>query len=159
MPPFTLLEQECRCNARGHIAAGMSLMNALFVQVARLCDAGDERCRRRRSGQVKRFRELVAAHFREHRPVEFYAEKLCITAAQLRRIRRDEPGHLPMSLFNEHPIREARRDLVYSHLTIKQIAHALGFENAAYFSRYFHKQTGATPNDFRAAAHTDISLR
>ncbi len=39
MPLFGLLEQEYRGNARGHIAAGMSLLIALFVQVARLRDA------------------------------------------------------------------------------------------------------------------------
>ncbi len=39
MPLFGLLEQEFRGSARGHIAAGMSLMIALFVQVARLTDA------------------------------------------------------------------------------------------------------------------------
>ncbi|CAG9201198.1 Transcriptional regulator [Paraburkholderia caribensis] len=162
MPLFTLLEQEYRGNARGHIAAGMSLMIALFVQVARLGDAAampaTNAVADRRSGQIKRFRELVAAHFREHRTVEFYAEKLGITTAQLSRICRDELGHSPMSLVNEHLIREAQRDLVYSGLTIKQIAHALGFEDAAYFSRFFRKQTGATPKEFQAAAHTDLSL-
>ncbi|WP_227747050.1 helix-turn-helix domain-containing protein [Paraburkholderia franconis] len=40
----------------------------------------------------------------------------------------------------------------------KQIAHALGFEDAAHFSRYFRKQTGATPKEFQAAAHADLSL-
>ncbi|HWT35287.1 MAG TPA: helix-turn-helix domain-containing protein [Paraburkholderia sp.] len=162
MPLFTLLEQEYRGNARGHIAAGMSLLIALFVQVARLSDAAalpaTSAVADRRSGQIKRFRELVATHFREHQPVEFYAEKLGITTAQLSRICRDELGHSPMSLVNEHLIREAQRDLVYSGLTIKQIAHALGFEDAAYFSRYFRKQTGATPKEFQAAAHTDLSL-
>jgi AraC family transcriptional activator of pobA len=43
-------------------------------------------------------------------------------------------------------------------LTIKQIAHALGFEDAAYFSRYFRKQTGVTPTEFQAAAHRVLSL-
>ncbi len=81
-----------------------------------------------------------------------------MTAAQLGRICRDELGHSPMSLVNDHLIREAQRDLVYSGMTIKQIAHALGFEDAAYFSRYFRKQTGATPTEFQAAAHKDLSL-
>jgi AraC-like DNA-binding protein len=62
---------------------------------------------------------------------------------------RPRPGHSPLSLVNDHLIREAQRDLVYSGLTIKQIAHALGFEDAACFSRYFRKQTEATPTEFR----------
>ncbi|MDE1180541.1 helix-turn-helix domain-containing protein [Paraburkholderia sp.] len=165
MPLFRLLEQEFRGSARGHIAAGMSLMIALFVQVARLGEASsvagataNAATADRRSAQIKRLRELVAAHYREHRPVEFYAEKLGMTAAQLSRICRDQLGHSPMSLVNEHLIREAQRDLIYSGLTVKQIAHALGFDDTAYFSRYFRKQTGVTPTEFQAAAHNDLSL-
>jgi AraC family transcriptional activator of pobA len=161
MPLFRLLEQEFRGNARGHIAAGMSLLIALFVQIARLDDAvsapSSAAVADRRGGQIKRLRELVATHFREHRPIEFYAEKLGVTATQLGRICRSELGHSPMSLVNDHLIREAQRDLVYSGMTIKQIAHALGFEDAAYFSRYFRKQTGVTPTEFQAAAHEDLS--
>ncbi|HXZ08403.1 MAG TPA: helix-turn-helix domain-containing protein [Paraburkholderia sp.] len=161
MPLFRLLEQEFRGSARGHIAAGMSLLIALFVQVARLDDAASGLASAavadRRGGQIKRLRELVAAHFREHRPVEFYADKLGVTPAQLGRICRSELGHSPMSLVNDHLIREAQRDLVYSGMTIKQIAHALGFEDAAYFSRYFRKQTGVTPTEFQTSAHQDLS--
>ncbi|MGF6304326.1 AraC-like DNA-binding protein [Paraburkholderia sp. WC7.3d] len=89
-----------------------------------------------------------AAHVREHQPIDFYAEKLRVTAAQLGRICREEIGHSPLSLVNDQLIREAQRDLVYSGSSIKQIAHALGFEDAACFSRYFRKQTGVTPKEF-----------
>ncbi|RZF25401.1 helix-turn-helix domain-containing protein [Paraburkholderia sp. UYCP14C] len=161
MPLFGLLEQEFRGSARGHIAAGMSLMIALFVQVARLTDAASSTgasVNDRRAAQIKRLRELIAAHVREHHPIDFYAEKLGVTAAQLGRICREELGHSPLSLVNDQLIREAQRDLVYSGSSIKQIAHALGFEDAAYFSRYFRKQTGVTPKDFQAAAHRDLSI-
>ncbi|MGF6482434.1 helix-turn-helix domain-containing protein [Paraburkholderia sp. JPY419] len=161
MPLFGLLEQEFRGSARGHIAAGMSLMIALFVQVARLTDAAlnaGATVNDRRAAQIKRLRELIAAHVREHLPIDFYAEKLGVTAAQLGRICREELGHSPLSLVNDQLIREAQRDLVYSGSSIKQIAHALGFEDAAYFSRYFRKQTGVTPKEFQAAAHRDLSI-
>ncbi|MGF6877844.1 AraC family transcriptional activator of pobA [Paraburkholderia sp. MM5477-R1] len=79
MPLFGLLEQEFRGSARGHIAAGMSLMIALFVQVARLTDAASSAgatVNDRRAAQIKRLRELIATHVREHLPIDFYAEKL-----------------------------------------------------------------------------------
>ncbi|NIF51274.1 helix-turn-helix domain-containing protein [Burkholderia sp. Ax-1724] len=165
MPLFGLLEQEFRGSARGHIAAGMSLMIALFVQVARLADAVSSAgattgstINDRRAAQLKRLRELIAAHVREHQPIDFYAEKLGVTVAQLGRICREELGHSPLSLVNDQLIREAQRDLVYSGSSIKQIAHALGFEDAAYFSRYFRKQTGVTPKEFQSAAHRDLSI-
>jgi AraC family transcriptional regulator, transcriptional activator of pobA len=155
-PLFALLEQEYRSGGRGHAAAGMALMAALFVHVARLSDlatapagAGGDR----RAELLRRFRELVAAHGREHRPVAFYAQRLGVPAAQLARVCREALAQSPTAVVNEHLIREAQRELAYSALSVKQIAHAMGFEDSAYFSRYFRKQTGLTPVAFRAAAH------
>jgi AraC family transcriptional activator of pobA len=162
MSLFGLLEREFRANDRGHIAAGMSLLIALFVHVARFGEkaaaAPAVATTERRLLQIKRFRELVTAHFREHRPVEFYAEQLGTTVAQLGRICREELGSSPLAIVNEHLVREAQRDLVYSGMSVKQIAHGLGFADIAYFSRYFRKQTGVTPTDFQTQAHKALTL-
>ncbi|WP_233889685.1 helix-turn-helix domain-containing protein [Paraburkholderia flagellata] len=161
MPLFHMLENEFRRGAAGYTAAGMSLLMALFVQAARLVDHANvpvAALAARRSQQIRRFRELIAQHFREHRPVEFYAAALDVTPPQLGRICREELGSSPTALINDHLIREAQRDLVYSGMTVKQIAHSLGFEDSAYFSRYFRKQTGATPREFQSSAHRDLAL-
>jgi AraC family transcriptional activator of pobA len=162
MPLIGLLEREFRANDRGHIAAGMSLLIALFVHVARFVEKAAATpavaTTERRALQIKRFRELVAARFREHRPVEFYAEQLGMTAAQLGRICREELASSPLAIINEHLVREAQRDLVYSGMSVKQIAHGLGFADIAYFSRYFRKQTGVTPTDFQTQAHKALTL-
>lgn len=47
---------------------------------------------------------------------------------------------------------EARRDLVYTSLTIAQISFRLGFSDPAYFSRFFAKRAGLSPSDYRANA-------
>ncbi|MDB5849365.1 MAG: transcriptional regulator, AraC family [Rhodoferax sp.] len=52
---------------------------------------------------------------------------------------------------------EAQRDLVYTANSIRQLADRLGFEDEAYFSRFFRKQTGLTPRQFRALAMTDVT--
>jgi AraC family transcriptional activator of pobA len=161
MPLFHLIETEFRRGAAGYTAAGMSLLMALFVQAARLIEHANvpvAALAARRSLQIRRFRELIGQHFREHRPVEYYADALDVTAPQLGRICREELGTSPTALINDHLIREAQRDLVYSGMTVKQIAHSLGFEDSAYFSRYFRKQTGATPREFQNAAHRDLAL-
>jgi AraC family transcriptional regulator, transcriptional activator of pobA len=161
MPLFTLLEAEFRRGAAGYGVAGMALLMALFVQAARLVEHATlpvAALAARRSPQIRRYRELIAQHFRQHRPVEFYADALGVTTAQLGRICREELGTSPTALINAHLIREAQRDLVYSGMTVKQIAHGLGFEDSAYFSRYFRKQTGATPREFQSAAHRDLAF-
>ncbi|WP_044043380.1 helix-turn-helix domain-containing protein [Caballeronia insecticola] len=162
MPIVELLEKEFRATDRAHMAAGMSLLIALFVHVARLCEHASTPSvapTDRRAQQIKRFRELVAAHFREHRPVEFYAQKLGMTVTQLGRICREEISSSPLAVLNEHLVREAQRDLVYSHMSVKQIAHGLGFADIAYFSRYFRKQTGVTPTQFQAEALKALAIQ
>ncbi|MBY4868915.1 helix-turn-helix domain-containing protein [Burkholderia sp. Bp9017] len=161
MPLFTLLEQEFRGSSRGRGAAGMALLVALLVHIARLSDlaaAPSHTGTDRRGTLLRRFRELIATHFREHQPVEFYAARLGVTAAQLARMCREELGISTTAVINEHVIREAQRDLVYSNLSVKQIAHETGFADSAYFSRYFRKQTGMTPGEFRESAHRDLML-
>ncbi|WP_250436489.1 helix-turn-helix domain-containing protein [Caballeronia sp. ATUFL_F2_KS9A] len=162
VPIVELLEKEFRATNRGHMAAGMSLLIALFVHVVRLCESASApsvASTERRAQQIKRFRELVAAHFREHRPVEFYAQKLGMTVTQLGRICREEISSSPLAMINEHLVREAQRDLVYSSMSVKQIAHGLGFADIAYFSRYFRKQTGVTPTQFQAEAHKALAIQ
>ncbi|RQU46443.1 helix-turn-helix domain-containing protein [Burkholderia cenocepacia] len=159
MPLFALLEQEFRGTSRGRGAAGMALLVALLVHIARLSDlaaAPSHTGTDRRGTLLRRYRELIAAHFREHQPVAFYAERLGVTAAKLARVCREELGISTMAVINEHVIREAQRDLVYSNLSVKQIAHETGFVDSAYFSRYFRKQTGMTPGEFRESAHRDL---
>jgi AraC family transcriptional activator of pobA len=167
MPLVELLEKEYRATDRGHLAAGLPLLIALFVQVGRLCErastarstaAASVSTSERRATQIRRFRELVATHFREHCPVEFYAGKLGMTVAQLGRVCREEISSSPLAVINEHLVREAQRDLVYSHMSVKQIAHGLGFADIAYFSRYFRKQTGVTPTEFQAEAHKALAI-
>jgi len=64
-------------------------------------------------------------------------------------------GESPTTVINERIIRETQRQLAYTELEIKQIAHDLGFIDSAYFSRYFRKQTGLKPSEFRSAFHQD----
>jgi AraC family transcriptional activator of pobA len=47
---------------------------------------------------------------------------------------------------------EAQRDLAYTTLSIKQIGLDLGFADAAYFTRFFQRETGLTPSAWRARA-------
>jgi AraC-like DNA-binding protein len=47
---------------------------------------------------------------------------------------------------------EAKRQLCYTSQSIKEIAYDLGFEDSAYFSRFFKKSTQVSPIDYRNAA-------
>lgn len=160
LPLFEAIGRESRTHAPGQVAAGPALLLALFVQIARLGDAapiGAEASRSRKAAQLERFRALVDAHFREHRPVERYAHELGISAGQLGRLCREQLGQSTLDLIHARLLHEAQRELVYSSLGIKQIAAELGFDDDAYFGRFFRKQTGQTPTAFRQAARRQLA--
>ena len=160
-PLFEAIEREARVHAAGQAAAGMALLVALMIQVARIAasqhDAAKLLARSRKSVQIERFRALVDAHFRDHRSVERYADNLGVTPGQLTRLCREVLGMSSLDVIHARVVHEAQRDLVYSSLTVKQIAASLGFVDEAYFARFFRKQTGRPPSEFREIARRELA--
>lgn len=115
-------------------------------------ERGGEGRGRLRQAQFTRFLMLVEAHFREHWPLTRYAEELGMTPERLNRLARAETGQHALDLVQERLVREARRQLTYIAAPISRLAWELGFEDPAYFCRFFKRQTGQTPRDFRRSA-------
>lgn len=159
-PLFEAIEREWRYAATGQLAAGMSLLAALFVQIARTSEtpaAASTDARSRKAAQIEQFRRLVDQRFREERSVEIYARELGMSAGHLGRLCRDTLGMSPQDVVNARVVHEARRELVYSSLSIKQIAAVLGFQDEAYFGRFFRKHTGQRPTEFRQTAWAHLA--
>jgi AraC family transcriptional activator of pobA len=155
MPLFLGIEREWRVHAVGQVAAGMSLLMALLVQVARLSNvleparmSGNSR----KAQQIEKFRALVDVHFRERRPIENYASEMGLTAGHLTRLCREVLNVSSQDVVNMRILHEAQRELVYSADGIKRIANLVGFVDEAYFTRFFRKHTGLTPSEFRLRA-------
>ncbi len=107
---------------------------------------------------VQRYRTLLEQHFRSQASVTMLAEKLGVTADHLSRICRATTGTGALDLLHERILLEARRLLAYTPATVVDIAHELGFEDPAYFSRFFAKLAGQSPTTYRAAIAQGIGL-
>ncbi len=103
-------------------------------------------------GHVQRYRALVEARFRDQPTLAMLAPALGITPTQLNRLCHQVLGHSALGVLHGRLVLEAQRDLAYTTLAIKHIALGLGFADAAYFSRFFQRQTGHTPSAWRALA-------
>jgi len=159
MPLFLAIEREVRVPAPGQFAAGMSLLTAIFVQVARMEHAtapAMQAATLRKARQIEKFRALVDENFRKHLPLSFYAEQLGVTAGHLSRLCRETLGMSSSDVIDARIIHEAQRGLVFSTYTIKQLAANLGFSDEAYFGRFFRKHTGLTLTEFRARAQQEV---
>jgi AraC family transcriptional activator of pobA len=165
LPLFAAIEHESRVHASGQANAGTALLLAVFVQIARIVAslridepaAGGEGERSRKAERIESFRTLVDAHFRARWSVEQYAAEVGLSAGQLSRLCREAIGMSALDVLNARIVHEAERELVYSNLGIKQIAGLLGFADEAYFGRFFRKQTGRTPTEFRDGARAQLA--
>jgi AraC family transcriptional regulator, transcriptional activator of pobA len=98
-----------------------------------------------------RFLLLVEQHFLEHWPVSRYASRLGMSTARLNRLARTEGGASALELIHERLMREACRRLTYIAAPVASLAEELGFEDPAYFSRFFKRRSGLSPHRWRQA--------
>lgn len=95
---------------------------------------------------------LLEAHYAEHWPVSRYADALGLSAERLNRMVRAETGHTAQALLHARLAREACRRLVHVAAPVSKLAFELGFDDAAYFCRFFKRHTGVAPREYRARA-------
>jgi AraC family transcriptional activator of pobA len=98
---------------------------------------------------VDRFKKLLDSRFREHLPITSYAEILGITQTQLNRVCREVLGKSALDVTHQRLLVEAQRDLIYTGISIKEIAYTLGFGDEAYFTKFFKRFTNKSPSQFR----------
>lgn len=99
--------------------------------------------------RVYEFCILLDKFYDTERKSSFYSDKLGITEKRLNQILQEKMSRTVTQLIHARIILEAKRKLTASEKTIKEIAYELNFEEHSYFSRFFKKQTGLTPEDFK----------
>ena len=99
----------------------------------------------------KDFSVLVEFNFKKLHSVSDYAVRLGISPKSLTKHLQKLGAKTPSDFIKDRIITEAKRQLLYSNDAVKQIAFDLGFNDPAYFSRYFTKASGVSPLQFKNA--------
>lgn len=102
-----------------------------------------------RATLVDRFLEVVEARYREQPRLEEIASTLGVTAGQLRIATRATTGMSPLAILHDRLAAEAKRCLIYTNMNIAEIGYSLGFDDAAYFTRFCTRALGVPPSKFR----------
>lgn len=127
-----------------------SLLTAMLIKLSRLLpNTFKEGASRHNIQLMRQFESLIEQHFHEKRLPKSYAEMLFISPNHLNALTQSLAGMSAGDLIRERVLLEAKRLLVNSDLLIGQIADRLNFEDNAYFTRFFKKSTGVTPEMFR----------
>lgn len=101
---------------------------------------------------AKAFRELVEKRFRETRSVADYASEMGISQTHLGRVCREVIGLSPLALIEQRVVLDARRYLLFTNLSVKDIGGRLGYDDPGYFTRMLTRALGQSPSAFRKAA-------
>lgn len=149
---LTRLALEMGWAAPGHVAAADACALQLLVTILRL--SGRERDPVSRdppvhAALVARLRERIEARFRSRESVEDQASALGVSSRRLRTACAAVARQSPSQMLDERALLEAKRLLIYGNLSVAEISHALGFDDPAYFSRFFLKRTGRSPKAWR----------
>lgn len=106
------------------------------------------------SRHFARFCELLEEGYGRHYPISHYARQIGITAAYLNLLCRQTVDKSALEMIHERVLLEAKRNLVYTSMTISEVSYAIGFSDPAYFTRFFKRGTGLSPKEFRKQAGT-----
>jgi AraC-like DNA-binding protein len=99
--------------------------------------------------RITKLFQLLETHYTEERSAGFYAQQIGLTPKRINEILRERTGMTISQLLYQLLLIEAKRELFHGRLPIKEIAYQLGFADQSYFARFFKKQTGITPEEFR----------
>ncbi len=142
-----------------------ALLLQLFIIIGRLgAEPAADRVNAYNYTLLKNFQQLVEQNYARLRLPKEYAELLYITPNHLNGICKDVMGLPAGELIRNRIVLEAKRLLINLQLTISEIAARLNFEDNSYFTKFFKKQTGQTPEQFRSKAlnnnhHENINVR
>ena len=136
-----------------------SLISVLLVWVTR------QVIQRREARQVPQrgreylslFNQQVETRFREQPTVEQLAHKVGISVAHLNTVCRELSGQSALQIIHQRLLLEAKRLLIYTPMTVSEVADNLGFADPAYFSRFFKRLNGTSPSVFRAGRTDSVS--
>lgn len=98
---------------------------------------------------VRQFNLLVEDHFRKYHQVQDYADLIHKSSKTISNLFSKYSEKSPLQIIHERILLEAKRLLLYTDKTTKEIAYEIGFQDIPNFSRFFKKNTQLAPSKYR----------
>jgi len=148
---FQVLEEEFDANDTGQEEMLRILLKRFIIRCTRLANRQLVKNGNKQSeiDLVRHFNVLVEEHFKEKKSVSEYAEMLYKSPKTIANVFSKNSDLTPLEVIHERVIIEAKRMLLYTDRTSKEIGYDLGYSDPAQFSKLFKKQTGITTGEFR----------
>ncbi|MGZ4118737.1 MAG: helix-turn-helix domain-containing protein [Bacteroidia bacterium] len=126
------------------------LLELLYIDLSRLYLPQSQRAKQNLNYLIKmrKLEDLIDANFKKIKSPNQYSKMMFMSEKHLNRICNDCLNKTTSVLIMDRVMLEAKRLLVYSALSVSEIAEELGYFDISYFSRLFKKKCGKTPLEF-----------
>ncbi|WP_343696787.1 helix-turn-helix domain-containing protein [Flavobacterium sp.] len=149
LPYFNLLIQENSKDNKFQLDKLLNLLDCIHIEVSRKYSETYSHQAHSYNIKINKFESLLEEYFRTQKLPSFYAEKLNITLKHLNRICNEILQKTATEVITDRVILEIKRMLIDKQLAVNEVAFKVGYEDYSYFSRFFKKQTGMSPTEFR----------
>ena len=97
---------------------------------------------------MQQLEDLIEKNFRTIKSVRSFARLMFVSEKHLNRMVKTSLNKTTSDLISERIILEAKRELAFSKKNVSEIIDELGYDDSAYFFRFFKKKTSFTPSEF-----------
>lgn len=146
---FIKLEDQEKSN--GYENMIRNYLNLILVKCHRLYDYSSTEVSSPEKQLCDRFSTLLQENYLQENRVGFYCEKLKTSDNKLNNATKEIHGKTPSEMIAARLLLEAKRWLLHSNKSIKEVAYLLNFQDNAYFNRWFKKLENCSPGEFRTA--------
>ena len=98
---------------------------------------------------IRDFKRLIRTNYKKTHKVQDYASQLSVSNDYLNRYVKEKTGKSPKDYIQDKLVIEAKRLLLFSEMSSKELAYEIGFEEPSHFNTFFKKHSGHSPIAFR----------
>ncbi|WP_407481350.1 helix-turn-helix domain-containing protein [Elizabethkingia meningoseptica] len=148
---FEIIYAETKVNGTPMTTLVLSLLKSLLLKIYQIKKESFQidNVYNPNSIRYQEFQELVEKHFRKQYHLDFYSKELKISTRTLNEVCKKNSHKTAHQLIKDRLLLEAKRMLTYTDSSVKEIAFQLGFEDSAYFTRFFIVNNKVSPSEFR----------
>jgi AraC family transcriptional activator of pobA len=146
------LQRELKVKTVGHFLAAEAYLLSVFLSVLRRSRSSVSATPKLSSNEVKlveEFRGLLEENYRQGWKVGDFSTVLGVSVSRLRAACEAVCGETPIKMIHHRKLTEAKRNLLFTDMSLEQIAYWLGFSSPCYFAKFFKNETGEPPAQYR----------
>ncbi|AWG23525.1 AraC family transcriptional regulator [Flavobacterium faecale] len=148
-PFFDLIFKESQSDELFKKDKIMNLLDLIHIELARKYQETFASEVHAYNSKLKMFAKVLESHFKTEKAASFYANALHISLKHLNRICNETVNKTTTEIITNRIVLEAKRMLMDKNSLVSEIALELGYDDYSYFARFFKKNTGMSPKDFR----------